>query len=374
MKKPPPSPSENAPRKSLKLIRNRRVRDPRPPAQPPGSLVHIGERHVEDVHFHVIDYDAVEVDELHTHSIEKCLEFEVVETPTWIRVIGLHEVEKVASLLRKRGVHPLIQDDVLNTNQRPKVELVGDSLFAVIKVLVPAPAPERGFRVENLSILLSGTLVLTFHESDSDLFAPIIRRIHDGRGLIRKGGSDYLFWAVMDAVIDNYFIVLNQVDDEIERLDSLLIKHEEDFEPSELHALKQDIFQLYRLIRPVREIVGGLSKLDTPLISAGIHIFLRDLYDHAIHAIEITENLREAANSLRDYQANAVSLRMNEIMKVLTCFATIFLPLTFLAGVYGMNFKHMPELEWRWGYPALWSVFLLAAGGMFVYFRRRKWL
>ncbi len=374
-----PEPLSTKPRgapKRQSFFRRHRIRDPRPPAQSPGSLVHIGERHEEDVHFHIIDYDSIEANELRTHSIEKCLDFEIVESPTWIRVIGLHDVEKLARLLEKRGVHPLIQEDVLNTNQRPKIEQIGDTLFAVIKVLVPSSPPERGFHVESLSILLSKHLVITFHESDSDLYDPVLKRLHDGHGRLRNSGSDYLFWAILDAVVDHYFIVLNQVEDEIERLDSLLMggSKDKDFDPRDLHGLKQDIFQLYRLIRPVRELVGGLSKIDTTLITPATHIFLRDLYDHAIHAIEITENLRETVNSLRDYQTNAVSLRMNEIMKVLTSFATIFLPLTFLAGVYGMNFTHMPELAWRWGYPALWGVFSLVALAMFLFFRRKKWL
>jgi len=367
-------PNSAPPRRRAKIVRHRRFRDPRPPAQSPGSLVHVGERREADVHFHIIDYDSAKATELRTDSIAKCLAFEDVLSPTWIRVIGLHDVAKIAGLLKRRGVHPLIQDDVLNTNQRPKVELVDKTVFTVIKLLVPEPAPEDGYRIESLSLLLSENLVVTFHESDSGLFEPVLKRLRDGKGLIRSGGSDYLFWAILDAAVDNYFLVLNQVEDEIDRLDTQLIDQDGAFEPSDLHRVKQDTFHLYRIIRPMRELVASLSKLDTPLVTPSTHIFLRDLYDHAIHAIEITESLREAANSLRDYQASAVSLRMNEIMKVLTAFSTIFLPLTFLAGVYGMNFKHMPELEWAWAYPALWGVFMLVSLGMFVYFRRRNWL
>jgi magnesium transporter len=288
-------------------------------------------------------------------------------------VTGLHDIAKLSELLEAYGIHPLVQADIVNTRQLPKVESLEDYLFVVIRLIAPQSSG-GGIVVENFSILLIDNLLITFQESATGLFDPVLERIRNEQSRSRRNGCDYLMWALLDAIIDNYFVVLDRFEEQVEHFDAMLLQHDQVFDPAPLHALKQQIFYLHRIIRPAREVVAALSRGDSEFVKDGTMIYFRDLYDHVLHAIEITENLRELSSSLRDLYLASVSNRMNEVMKVLTCFSTIFLPLTFLAGIYGMNFQHMPELAIRWAYPALWVVFFLLAGGMFVVFRRMKWL
>ncbi|NNM30184.1 MAG: magnesium/cobalt transporter CorA, partial [Akkermansiaceae bacterium] len=306
-------------------------------------------------------------------SVEECVAFETKETPTWIQVVGLHDVNKIGTLLQSYGIHPLVQADVVNTKQMPKVDSFDDYLFVVMRLLAP-DSDGHGVIVENFSLLLIDKVLITFQESPTMLFDPVFARLRNEHSRSRQNGCDYLMWALLDAVVDNYFVVLDTIEGEVERFDALVLEQTHSMDPGPIHTLKQQVFHLHRLIRPAREVAAALARGDSGLIRDATLIYLRDLYDHVIHAIEITENLRESAASLRDFYLAAVSNRMNEVMKVLTCFATIFLPLTFLAGIYGMNFQHMPELGVRWAYPALWGVFVVLTVVMLWIFRRKRWL
>ena len=354
-------------------------RDARPPSQPPGMLVHVGRERVDSMRIHCLRYDDDVVEQSTTTSVEDCLKLvhEKAEGKRlWLRVIGLHEVDKIGELLTALGIHPLTQEDVLNTNHRPKIDDLGEQLYLTLKCLLPAAADAGGdaFDTEQLSLLLTDGLVVSFQESDSTIFDPLIYRLENGSGRLRRNGSDYLLWGLLDSVVDHYLLSIAAMEERTEAIDDILMSDPISIDIRSAHGLKAETLQMQRLIRPARELVGHLERGDSRLVSDSNRIYFRDLYDHALRCVEDIDVLRESINGLRDYYLSAASNRMNEVMKVLTCISTIFLPLTFLAGIYGMNFAWMPELAWKWGYPTLLGVFVFAAGVMFYLFRRNKWL
>ncbi len=345
------------------------------PGQSPGSLIHTGEQRTDQVVFTVTEYDEDHSEILATEDVNECLRFSDTRQVTWIHVTGLHDPERISALGRAFQIHPLILEDILNTDCRPKIEEFDDYVFVVTKLLYYEPAT-HAVDVQQFSLLLlPDTSVLTFLESPSPVFDPVMDRIRSGgTGRIRKSGADYLAWALLDTMVDHYFGVVDGVDLTLDEAEEKFEDDPDSLEASYLYQLKKEVSALHRLVRPIRDIATILYRSESALITRTSHPYFRDLYDHAVHVLEQTEDLRENAGSLRDFYLSQASNRMNEIMKVLTCFATIFMPLTFLAGIYGMNFEHMPELAWPWAYPALMGVFLLTAGGMFVFFRRKGWL
>ncbi len=356
-----------------RLLPVKRVKDQRNPALSPDTLMHVGARKTAETSLHVVDYTPGEIRELTTTSIEECREFESRDTPTWIRVTGLHEVDRISTLLEQYGIHPLVQADILNTRQLPKADSFDEYLFVVLKLIAPHPDNDR-FLVENFSLVLVDHLVITFQESPTPVFDPVLTRLRAGTNRLRQSGCDYLAWAILDAVVDHYLLVLDRFENEVEEFDELVLEHADTVEPAAIHTLKKQIYHLHRLIRPARDVAAKLARSEYGLIKRKTQIYFLDLYDHVLHAAHITELLRESVTTVRDFHLSAVNNRMNETMKVLTCFATIFLPLTFIAGIYGMNFRHMPELDLPWAYPALWALFLLLALAGMAFFRRKRWL
>lgn len=347
----------------------------KPPAQSPGSLIHVGEKRVEHVAISLVEFDEAGARFLETDKIEDCLPFAGNEQVVWIQITGLHDVEKIGELGESFGIHPLILEDILNTSSRPKIEDLDEYLFVVSK-LITFDEENRIVDVQHFSLLmLPDSSVLTFLEAPTPVFDPVRQRIRSGGGgRIRTAGPDYLAWALMDAVVDHYFRVIDGVDEIINTLDDQIQADTNSVAPGDLFDLKKEVTALHRLVRPIREIVAVLHRSESALLTSYSRPYYRDLNDHAVHLLEHTEELRDLVTSLRDFYMTAASNRMNEVMKVLTSFATIFLPLTFLAGIYGMNFQDMPELQWPWAYPALWAVFLIVAGGMSWFFRRKKWI
>lgn len=345
------------------------------PGQPPGQLLHIGEKRAERVCFHATEYDEEKAELLATDDVSECLRFADTRQVTWIHVTGLHEPDKIALLGEAFHVHPLILEDILSTHCRPKIEEFDDYVFVVTKLLHYDEATHLVDVQQFSLLLLPDTSVITFLEAPSPVFDPVLQRIQSGgTGRIRRSGSDYLAWALLDTVVDHYFNVMDGVDESLADLENRFQDDPNSVNASELFQLKKEVSALHRLVRPIRDIATILHRSESALITKQSVPYFRDLYDHAIHVLEQTEDLRENAASLRDFYLSQASNRMNEIMKVLTTFSTIFLPLTFLAGVYGMNFHSMPELDVTWAYPALWAVFLLIAGGMFWFFRRKNWM
>jgi len=293
----------------------------------------------------------------------------------WLHFTGLHEVGELSRIGRAFDLSSLVLEDILHTGSRSKIEIHDSGIFLVTR-LVQLNERENSLTIQHFSLLLlPGNIVLTFAEGPTDLFDPVLERIraNDG-GRIRRFGADYLAWALLDAIVDNYLLVTDHLDDAVFALDDRLQEDPREVEVGEIYALKRDINQLYRTTRPIREIVAGLLREDGTLLSDRTRPFLIDLNDHAIQVSEATEFLREGSTALRELYLSLASHRMNEVMKVLTCFSTIFLPLTFIAGIYGMNFEAMPELKHPWGYPAVWGVFALCAVGMLWLFRRMRWL
>jgi len=359
------------PPKSQRLRR----RDPRPPAMSPGARIHVGEQRVSEVTFRVMDYSPAGVRELQAGTAGQCVDFEGRDSPTWIMVTGLHEVDKIGALLEAYGIHPLVQDDILNTNQPPKVEDFGSYLFVTARQLTLAPEEcDEDFDVQHFSAILTERVLITFHEAPSPVFAPVLTRLKEGKGRIRNQGPDYLLWALLDALLDHYLLALDAIEEEVAELDEELTLPGADVDLGEIHGVRARTNFLYRIVRPMREVATVLQHSDSDLLSDSLTPFLRDLYDHSWHAIETADHLREAVTSIREFHHAVLGQRMNEVMKVLTAISTAFLPLTFVAGVYGMNFENQPEFRWKWGYAFVWGVFVLITLALLWYFRRRRWL
>jgi magnesium transporter len=340
----------------------------------PGTLVHIGSRKVEKARIRIIDYDQDHVEEKEVEAVEECFSFKDKPTVTWINVDGLHDVGVIEKIGQHFSVHPLVLEDILNTDQRPKTENFDDYLFVVLKMLY-FDGSDGEIKAEQVSIILGSNFVISFQEREGDIFDPLRERIRTGRGRIRKLGADYLAYCLLDAVVDNYFLVLEKLGERIEDLEEELVADPQPKTLQAIHSLKREMIFLRKSVWPLREVVGQLERGESELIQEATGIYLRDVYDHTIQVIDTIETFRDMVSGMLDIYLSSISNRMNQVMKVLTIIATIFIPLTFVTGIYGMNFQHMPELAWYWVYPwAFWLVMVGVAGVMLVYFKRKRWL
>jgi magnesium transporter len=337
---------------------------------PPGSLVHIGEKKSETIRLSRMDYDEQNVTEPAVASPEACRPPPGAGV-SWISVVGVHDADVLDRIGEIFGLHPLVREDILNTDQRPKLEDYGEYAYVVLKHLVPGA--NGGVGVEQVSLVLGKGFVISFEESDSALFQPVRERIRANRGRIRKEGADYLVYSLLDAVVDNYFIVLEGLGERIEDLQESLILRPT---PAGLHSLSQlrrEMIELRRSVWPLRDVLGMFERGTSGLVQPGTWIYLRDVYDHTAHVIDTIETYRDMLSGMLDIYLSSVTNRLNEVMKVLTIITTVLMPATLVAGIYGMNFRHLPELEWRWGYPAALGLMLLFAGVMVWYFRKKRW-
>jgi magnesium transporter len=352
-----------------KLVKKRSVKA----GLPPGSLVYIGDKKAERANISVISYDEGNCYEKTTNQVGECPSFKNQKTVTWIDVDLVHQVELVEKIGGCYGFHPLVLEDILNTDQRPKMEDFGDYLYVVVRMLC-SNGHNDGIVSEQLSIILGPNYVISFQEREMAVFDSIRERIRAGKGRIRKLGADYLAYTLLDAIIDNYFVVLEKLGERIEALEEQLITNPGPAILQSIHKLKRDMILLRKSVWPLREVISALGRGDSPLIDEPTRVYLRDVYDHTIQVIDTIETFRDMVSGMLDIYLSSVSNRMNEVMKVLTIIATIFIPLSFIAGVYGMNFKYMPELDWHWGYPALMLLMLVIGLCMLVYFRKKKWI
>lgn len=338
---------------------------------PPGSLIHVGEKKVDRVSIHVIDYDTDHIEEGDIENPSDCARYRSSSSITWIDVKGLHNVEVIQGIGEQFGLHPLAVEDILNTGQRPKSEEFEGYLLVTCKML----SYEHGsgeIGVEQISIVLAPSLVITFQENDNDVFESLRNRIRTGHGRIRKMAADYLLYSILDALIDNYFVLIDEIDAGVEKLEvEVMGKPPQDI-LDRIHVIKRELILVRRSVRPMREVLANLQRSGSSLMTEHTELFLRDAYEHIIHVIETVETLNDMASGLMDYYMSATNNRMNEVMKVLTMVATIFIPLTFIAGIYGMNFQYMPELDWNWAYPAVLGLMFFLAGGMVVWFKRNR--
>jgi magnesium transporter len=343
---------------------------------PPGALVHVGEQKVEQVRFAVVDYDETHFQEKEVETVEECLPSKDLPAVTWINVDGLHQVEILARLGDCLGFHPLVVEDILNTDQRPKMDDLGEYVLIVLKTFYPNDEDGKSGELEpeQISLILGPSFVVSFQERRGGVFDAIRERIRNDKGRIRRMGADYLVYALLDAIVDGYFAVLEQVGETVEFLEEELVTNPTPETLQTIHSLKRQMIFLRKSVWPLREVIGALERGESSLIEESTGIYLRDVYDHTIQVIDTIETFRDMISGMLDIYLSSVSNRMNEVMKVLTIIATIFIPLTLIAGIYGMNFEHMPELQWRWGYPAVWLIMLGVGVVMLIYFRRRKWL
>jgi len=340
----------------------------------PGSLIHVGEILQPVTRVTLIDYTKDAMDELEVQSIEEIRKYKDTDTVTWVIIEGLTDVSIVERIGSLFGIHHLVLEDILNTHQRAKFEEYEDHLFIVLKGLL---SEQHRFRVayEQISLLVLKNFVFVFKEKKDELFAPLIQRLRTSKGRFRSKGSDYLAYSILDSIVDQNFVLLDRLDDEITSLEEdLLVSEPTKITLNRIQKLRREIISIRRHVAPVRELMAEMLRCESGLIHENTFIYLRDVFDHAIRVIESIELYRDILTGLLDIYVSSVSNKMNQVMKVLTVFASIFIPLTFLTGIYGMNFEFMPELKWKWAYPLLWGLFITIPLVLLVYFRRKKWL
>ncbi len=339
---------------------------------PPGTLIHIGKRKREKVRITFFRYNAEHYDEKEISSLSELPAKRVPGEIWWINIDGLHDISLIEAVGRYFHIHDLILEDILDTNQRPKLEETENNLSLIVKML--HNDKNNGIYGEQVSLVIGGDYLISFQEYRGDVFEPIRERIRNNKGRVRGMGIDYLGYCLLDALVDNYFLVLENLGDRIEELEETVITRPSHDILKQIYSLKRELLYLRRSVWPLREVVNNLQRGGSRLVSPAISLFLKDLYDHIAQVIDTTETFREMVSNLLDIYLSSLSNKMNEIMKVLTIIATIFIPITFIVGVYGMNFTNMPEITWPWGYPVVWLVIIIIVVGLLLFFKKKKWL
>ena len=340
---------------------------------PPGTVVFVGEKKVEEVGISVIDYDENQYEERQVEKIEDCFPFKDTSSVSWINIDGVHQIEIIEKLGAYFVLHPLLQEDVVDTHQRPKFDEFDDHLFIVLRMF-SFNERENELEAEQISLIVGSNFVISFQEKRGDVFEQVRERLRNGKGRIRKKGSDYLAYALIDAIVDSYYKILEVLGENIESLQEELVADPKQQDLQTIQQLKRDMLFFRKSVWPLRDLIGSLAKSDSALIKEDVFVYLRDVYDHVIQAIDTIETFRDMLSSMLDIYLSSLSNKMNQVMKVLTIIATIFIPMTFLAGIYGMNFKYMPELDWRYAYLVFWLVVVTVFIIMIAYFKKRKWL
>jgi len=343
------------------------------PGLSPGTLVYIGDKREGKPTISVMDYTPDALEEKAVGRIEDCVSFAQKESVTWIDISGIHDLHLIEALGTHFNLHPLVLEDLVNTEHRSKMEDYESYLFVVLKML-HAKARDAPVEIEQVSLILGPGVVISLQEHQGDVFDPVRERIRKSKGRIRTQGPDYLAYALIDTIVDYYFHIFERIGERVEELQEAVLENPGPEILDDIHELKREMIILRKSIWPLREIVSALVRGESALISEDVGIFLRDVYDHTIQVIDTIETYRDMLSGMLDIYLSSVSNRMNEVMKVLTIIATIFIPLTFIAGIYGMNFKYMPELEWHGAYPALLIIMVTIFVGMLCWFKRKKWL
>jgi len=339
---------------------------------PPGSIIHVGEKKIEKVSITLTEYDENKVETCEINSVEEIDPYTDTPQVTWVNVCGLHDTELIKQIGEKFNIHPLVLEDILNTETRPKIEITDNYIFISMKML-SNNNPENQILTEQVSFILGNSFVFSFLEKSDGIFNPIKDRITNNYGRVRKQASDYLFYALMDVVVDQYYLVLEQIEQNIELLDDEVTTNSDRSQIEKIYTLKNKLLLTRRSLWPLRDIFTRLTREETKLINKKIVPYLRDLLDHTMHITETIEFQREITISLMETHLSMMSFKMNEVMKVLTIIATIFIPLTFIVGIYGMNFPNMPEMKWPWAYFALWGVMIALTLLMLYFFKKKNW-
>ncbi|WGM89889.1 MAG: magnesium/cobalt transporter CorA [Candidatus Bathyarchaeum tardum] len=340
---------------------------------PPGTPVYVGKKKTIPVKVSCIRYHEEYFEENEEKTIDDCFPLKNKPIVTWINISGVHQLSNIEKIGKNLKTHPLVLEDIMHTGQRPKMEDFEDYLFVVLKMLQYDEAVNET-RTEQVSLLLGCNYVVSFQEDEGDVFDLIRDRLRTDRGRIRKMGADYLLYSLLDAIVDNYFMVLEKIGEKIEDIEDDLLKNPTSEVLQTIHQLKRELIFLRKSVWPLREVISRLERWESSLIDKSIDIYLRDVYDHTIQVIDALETFRDVLSGMLEIYLSSVSNRMNEVMKVLTIIATIFIPLTLIAGIYGMNFKYMPELDSPWGYPMVYVAMFAVSAVMLIYFRKKKWL
>ena len=348
-----------------------------PPGTPPGTLVrHEHETHIP-LRISLIDYDDASFEEREDVSAADCKLYLTRPTVTWIHAHGNMDLEALRQLADMFELHQLAVEDVLNIGQRPKIEAYDDQFFVIMSL--PVTIGDE-IHIEQISLFMGENYIVSFHAGLKDPFAPIRERLRKHTGKIRGRGADYLLYALLDVIIDQGFPVLEDYGEEVEELENELLASPGKDTLRHLHKIKRELLLMRRMLWPHREIVSLLSREENDLVKDGTRVFMRDCYDHTIQIMDFLETYRDMTASMLDVYLSSVSNRLNETMRVLTIIATLFIPPTFIVGVYGMNFDraaspwNMPELGWRYGYPFVWGIIIAITVGMIIFFYRKKWL
>ena len=340
---------------------------------PPGSLVYTGEQPEAPAKIIITRYNDHDFSETEFGTISECPLVADQDVVTWIDVSGIHQVQNLEKLGECFHLHTLVLEDILETEQRPKIEDYDDYLFIVLTTINPIGEREE-LESEPVSLILGPHYVISFRESNGQLVDPIRERLRAAKGRIRKMGPDYLAYTLIDLIVDNYFVVLEKFGDRVEFLEDDVVSRPSPQTLRAVHRFKNDMIMVRKSLWPLREVVARLERRESPLISDNLTMYFRDVYDHTIIAIDTVETYRDILSGMLDIYLSSMSNRLNEIMKVLTIIATIFMPLTFITSLYGMNFKNMPELQWRYGYFGVVGLIVLIAVAMLLYFKKRRWI
>lgn len=338
----------------------------------PGSLIHVGEHVNDDVKIQLISYNEDNFNKTSYEDIEKCLSSCNNDPINWINIDGLHEVEVISNMGKRFSIHPLILEDILNTTQRPKIDIGNNYIYIVIKMLY-YDKDIKEVKSEQVSLIILKNYVLSFQEFEGDVFDDLRRRLEYNKSNIRSKGTDYLAYSLIDAIVDSYFDIIENIGNSIDEIEDILMSNPSKEILNDIYKLKRELIFLRNSVWPLREVLGKLVKSEYELIQDKTVMYLRDVYDHTIQIVDIIETYRDILSGMLDTYLSSISNKTNEVMKILTIFSTIFIPLSFLTGIYGMNFEHMPELNFKYGYLIFWIITIACILSMIDYFRRKKW-
>lgn len=344
----------------------------------PGSSVFTGDRKIDEIVITAFNYNDHLVEEKRIESVDELLDLKEKAKTLWVNLAGLHDVAMIEKVCEIFGVHSLVIEDILNVNHSPKIEEHDDFLFMILK-MIDFDKTKYDLNIEQISFILGKNYVLTFQENIGDVFDVIRERIRTAKGRIRKAGADYLMYRLLDSIVDNYFITLEHIDDKIEFAEEKLLDDSDESFLKEIHKLRKDILKIRRAVYPMRDMTYYLQRGENPFIQKTTVMFTRDLFDHIGNNIETIENCREIINGVLEVHLTNASHKMNQVIKFLTIISTIFIPLTFIVGIYGMNFNtaaspyNMPELNWKYGYLFVMFIMLAISVSLIIFFKRKKW-
>ena len=339
----------------------------------PGSAIFIGNKKVDEIRIRIIDYDKSKLHEDELKNVSDGTEFKEKNTVTWINIDGLHDSELMKDMGETFDLHPLLIEDIMNTDQRPKLQEYDNNLFLVLKML-RYDESNQTIIAEQLSLVIGKTFLLTFQEQPGDVFEPVRERIRKQKGRIRATSIDYLAYALVDTVIDNYIYIIERFGEKIEDMEDVVLGDPEPEIMEQLSNYRKEMNYLRKSIRPAKEAITQLARLDSNLIDLKTIPFLKDLEDLITQASEAIDTYREMLSDQMNLYNSALSNKMNDVMKILTIFAAIFIPLTFIAGIYGTNFEYLPELHFKYSYFIFWGVMIVVAVSLLIFFKRKKWI